>query len=242
MKLTVFPFTMLPIVKVPFILISIVGLQTAVTPPHPPPRQEEKARSTTLEVLLKQRSAPLIVKGFSWGIALAEVAVLVAKYAPDLPYSDVVLSNLTCPGGDAECIRFSPAFLVGAIMTTAGGFIRYQCYQALGSMFTFEMSIRKDHMLVTSGPYGVVRHPGYTGILLAVGLNMRQGSWVRESGVFQTAAMKALTLLTGGLVATITSGLMIRMPKEDEALHRLAGEEWEDWAKKVPYRLIPWVY
>jgi len=36
-------------------------------------------------------------------------------------------------------------------------------------MFTFEMSIRKEHILVTSGPYGVVRHPGYTGALLAIG-------------------------------------------------------------------------
>ena len=38
----------------------------------------------------------------------------------------------------------------------------------MGRMFTFEMSIRRDHKLVTSGPYGVVRHPGYTGILLVV--------------------------------------------------------------------------
>ncbi|KAJ3576758.1 hypothetical protein NP233_g217 [Leucocoprinus birnbaumii] len=237
---------MLPIVKIPFILTSAVGLQTTFTPPHPPPREEEKAKSTTLEVLLKQRSALLIVKSFSWGIALAEVAALVAKYAPGLPYSDVVLSNLIFPGGNAECIRFSPVVLAGAIMTTAGGFLRYQCYQALGSMFTFEMSIRKDHVLVTSGPYGVVRHPGYTGVLLAVGgmllMHGSEGSWVRESRIFQTAAMKALTLLTGGLAATIISGLMARMLKEDEALHQLAGKEWEDWAKKVPYRLIPWVY
>jgi len=53
-------------------------------------------------------------------------------------------------------------------MVTLGGLIRLECYRQLGTMFTFEMSIRKDHMLVTSGPYGIVRHPGYTGILLVI--------------------------------------------------------------------------
>ena len=53
-------------------------------------------------------------------------------------------------------------------MASLGGLIRYKCYRALGTMFTFEMSIRKDHMLVTSGPYSIVRHPGYTGIFLVV--------------------------------------------------------------------------
>lgn len=53
---------MLPLVKVPCILVAMVGLQVAVTPPHPPPKEDEKAASTKLEVALKQRSAPLMVK------------------------------------------------------------------------------------------------------------------------------------------------------------------------------------
>lgn len=224
----------------------MVGLQAAVTPPHPPPTENERAKSTSLEVLIRQRSGPLLVKAFSLSVALAEVAVIAAKYAPNLPYSDIMLSYLIFPGGSAERIRASPQFLFGAFMTTLGGFIRHKCYQALGSMFTFEMSIRKDHILVTSGPYAVVRHPGYTGILLAISgmllMHGSEGSWVRESGAFETTVMKALTLLTGGLVATITTGLMKRMPKEDEAMHQLAGKKWDDWARRVPYKLIPWIY
>jgi len=30
------------------------------------------------------------------------------------------------------------------------------------------MSIRNNHKLVTSGPYAIVRHPGYTGVMLVV--------------------------------------------------------------------------
>ncbi|KAM5531771.1 hypothetical protein V8D89_014541 [Ganoderma adspersum] len=31
--------------------------------------------------------------------------------------------------------------------------------------FTFEVIIKDDHKLITSGPYSYVRHPSYTGIL-----------------------------------------------------------------------------
>lgn len=55
--------------------------------------------------------------------------------------------------------------VVGTLLATIGGYIRWTCYCALGRLFTFEMSIRDDHTLVTDGPYAWVRHPGYTGVL-----------------------------------------------------------------------------
>lgn len=51
-----------PLFRLPCILVAMVGLNTTATPPHPPPRAEEIAPSTTLEVLIKQRIGPLIVK------------------------------------------------------------------------------------------------------------------------------------------------------------------------------------
>ena len=147
-------------------------------------------------------------------------------------------------------------------MVTLGGLIRLECYRQLGTMFTFEMSIRKDHMLVTSGPYGIVRHPGYTGILLVISgmlllhasevslywqqrllpLNVSQGSWLRESGVLNIKVIKIFLGFFCGLVATMMVGLLSRMSKEDKALYLLAGKEWEDWAERVPYRLFPSIY
>ncbi|KXN90877.1 Protein-S-isoprenylcysteine O-methyltransferase B [Leucoagaricus sp. SymC.cos] len=224
----------------------MVGLQTAITPPHAPPTKEEKAKSTKLEFLLKQRSGPLLVKGFCWGAALAEAGVLVAQYSPSLPGSEFLLSTLILPGGAAEQIIPSPQFFFGAFMTAFGGLIRYKCYKALGSLFTFEMSIRRDHVLVITGPYSVVRHPAYAGILLAFGglllMHGSEGSWVRESGVLETVAMRVMVVLTIVLGGTIITGLLSRMSKEDEALHQFAGKEWEDWARRVPYKLIPWIY
>lgn len=33
-----------------------------------------------------------------------------------------------------------------------------------------------------------------------------------------------------------------RVPLEDEMLYNALGEEWESWAKRVKYRLVPGVY
>lgn len=37
----------------------------------------------------------------------------------------------------------------------------------------------------------------------------------------------------------ITTGLLARMSKEDEALKKTFGQDWIEWATKVPYKLIP---
>ncbi|KAF9231526.1 hypothetical protein BU15DRAFT_29738, partial [Melanogaster broomeanus] len=39
-----------------------------------------------------------------------------------------------------------------------------------------------------------------------------------------------------------TSFVIMRMPEEDRMLKRAFGKEWERWAERVRYRLIPGVY
>lgn len=43
-------------------------------------------------------------------------------------------------------------------------------------------------------------------------------------------------------VSTLTTGLMLRMSKEDIALKKEFGNQWDNWARIVPYSIIPWVY
>ena len=53
-------------------------------------------------------------------------------------------------------------------------------YRQLGRFFVFEASIQKDHELIVSGPYSVVRHPSYTGFFMVAGgwflWNLSKGS------------------------------------------------------------------
>ena len=44
------------------------------------------------------------------------------------------------------------------------------------------------------------------------------------------------------IVSAVSSALLRRMSAEDMALKKLFGQEWVDWAARVPYKLIPWVH
>jgi len=79
-------------------------------------------------------------------------------------------------------------------MTIFGGIIRHMCYQSMGSMFTVERSIRKDHILVTWGPYAIVRHPSYTGLLIVfIGMILIHGTKVRISIISIVTNTKSIT-------------------------------------------------
>jgi len=65
---------------------------------------------------------------------------------------------------------------------------------------------------------------------------------LRESGVLKIAMIKIFLGLYYGLVVAFMFGLLRRMSKEDKALYLLVGKEWEDWAERVPYRLLPSIY
>lgn len=196
-----------------------------------------------------------------WGATLAEIAVILASRTREWSVSQSILATLAAER-NAEQIQVSLPFLLGTVMIILGAFVRDRCYRALGTLFTFEMSIRKDHRLVTSGPYSIVRHPGYTGVLLlvlgivcchtspvsvcacpCVGVAewMYQGSWALECGAFNSQIGQIAAGLYVVLVTVITGGLLSRMSKEDEALKSAFGQAWTDWARRVPYKLVPGV-
>ncbi|KAG5637981.1 hypothetical protein H0H81_002342 [Sphagnurus paluster] len=233
------------LVKIPYILVAMVGLHVTTTAPHPPPLPEERLLSSTVEQLMKQRSGPIIIKTICWSAAFAEILVILASHRPHMSIAQGLLGALALKGTEAK-IELSKPFIFGTLLTALGGLIRSMCYRELGRLFTFEVSIRKEHKLVTSGPYAIVRHPGYIGVVLCViGIIMwhaGSGSWARECGPLDTKIGQGAAIIYLVLVTVITSGLLVRMQSEDQALWEAFGEEWVDWSVRVPYRLIPGVY
>ena len=136
---------------------------------------------------------------------------------------------------------------VGLTLIVLGTWIRLMTYRHMGRFFRFEASIQKDHELIVSGPYSVVRHPSYTGyILLSVGWlpwQLSKGSWIVESGLWNSMSGKLLVVTYFSAVNIFLSFFILaRMSKEDKALRNQFGEKWEDWAKKVPYSVFPGIY
>ncbi len=90
---------------------------------------------------------------------------------------------------------------------------------------TVRIQTDRGHSVCDSGPYRIVRHPGYAGNLLALpGMVLALGSvWI----------------LIPAIIALIIT--VIRTSLEDRTLQEeLPG--YQDYVQRVRYRLIPWIY
>ncbi|KAI0372281.1 hypothetical protein BV20DRAFT_940449, partial [Pilatotrama ljubarskyi] len=144
----------------------------------------------------------------------------------------------------AKHVRITPTFALGWLLIMSAGALRLACYRAMGKHFTFQITIREDHRLVTRGPYSVVRHPGYSALLMIVLGTMLtffgSGSWLWECGVLATPIGKAFGIAwVADLLYVPVVMVFFRLKAEDELLKKEFGKEWEEWAKRTPYWLIP---
>ena len=57
------------------------------------------------------------------------------------------------------------SFWLGAAVTVAGFLFAVWAREHLGRNWSRSVTIKQGHELITTGPYAVVRHPIYTGIL-----------------------------------------------------------------------------
>jgi protein-S-isoprenylcysteine O-methyltransferase Ste14 len=115
---------------------------------------------------------------------------------------------------------------VGLIVLWCGVALRLWSFHTLGRYFTLTVRTSPDQPVISTGPYRVLRHPSYTGILLAVtGLGFFIGNWL------------SVVALTGCLAA----GLVYRIRIEEEAMLSDLGERYRDFAA-TRKRLIPYVW
>ncbi|HEX3427000.1 MAG TPA: isoprenylcysteine carboxylmethyltransferase family protein [Acidimicrobiales bacterium] len=115
---------------------------------------------------------------------------------------------------------------VGLVFLWCGIALRFWSFQTLGRYFTFTVQTSADQPVITDGPYRVLRHPSYAGILLAVvGIGLFVGNYL------------SLACLTGA----VACGLVYRIHVEEQALLRDLGERYRTYAA-THKRLVPFVW
>jgi protein-S-isoprenylcysteine O-methyltransferase len=62
----------------------------------------------------------------------------------------------------------APVVVGGGLLTVAGLLLCVWARVVLGSNWSGTVTIKQDHQLIMRGPYQIVRHPIYTGLLLAL--------------------------------------------------------------------------
>lgn len=93
----------------------------------------------------------------------------------------------------------------------------------LGRLWSSSVTRKADHHVVDTGPYGIVRHPIYTGIILAS---------------IATAAMRGTAAAWLG-AAVMTTGWVIKARLEEQFLREQLGpESYGEYARRVPM-LVP---
>jgi len=242
------------LLKIPFIVSQLVAFHVMFTPPNRAPSTKEQIKhhhwsERYLNIMLTLRWLDYVKAAF-WLAGLAEIAVILANHYAYHSASSFVLEHLlfsaVSGSKNGDTIGLTVPAVIGSILVTAGGVIRAWCYRSLDRFFTFELSIRSKHSLVTTGPYAFVRHPSYSalfvGALGCVLVVFGHGGWVRESGVLSIAVGKVAAGLWILEVAFITHLLILyRVEREDNMLRETFGEEWDNWAKRVPWKLMPGV-
>jgi len=126
---------------------------------------------------------------------------------------------------DAGALPGPPEVLagVGLAVMWVGLALRAWSIQYLGGLFSAVVVLKPDHRLVTTGPYRFVRHPSYSGALLAaLGFGVALGHWT--------------SLLV--LVLTWAIGLTYRIRVEEAAMLDAFGPEYAAYRARTRW-IVP---
>ncbi|KDQ58599.1 hypothetical protein JAAARDRAFT_128755 [Jaapia argillacea MUCL 33604] len=231
--------------KIALLLAVAASTHISATPPQPAPSNENKVKMTFGQAVFTNsiRYSMAALKYVVWLGSLLECALLLAIAYPS-PHSTQIIHALS--PHHLPNLHMTPMFLLGSFLCIFASTLRSLCYRELGRHFTFEMSIFDNHKLVQTGPYSIVRHPSYLGTVTGLpGIALTyfgRHCLIAESGWMGTLSGKAFVGFWLFYLAFASSSVVMRAPVEDECLRKQFGKEWDNWAKRVPSRIIPGIY
>lgn len=118
------------------------------------------------------------------------------------------------------------ALWVGCALFGSGLALRWYAILYLGRFFTVNVAIHSRHEVVDTGPYRLIRHPSYSGALIAfLGLALCLGNWLSL----------ALVMLP------IVWAFGRRIAVEENALASALGSPYVNYMRRTK-RLAPYLY
>lgn len=120
-------------------------------------------------------------------------------------------------------IGYLPRQIIGLLIFANGLGLRYVAVKQLGRLFTTDVSIYTNHQLIVAGPYRWVRHPAYTGLIIAfAGAGLAMGDFI------------ALAILT----IPVTVAFNYRITIEESFLVKKFGKDYQEYRQQTK-KLLP---
>ena len=139
----------------------------------------------------------------------------------------IAISLIAAPLLNSFRIFTVPAIVayLGLVILILGIVFRATAMIELGKSYTRALIVVKNQRLVTTGLYKYIRHPGYSGTMLAgIGFAMAQGN----------------LLIVLFVIILMSSVYVLRIRQEEEMLRSVFGKKYDTYAKRTK-RLIPFV-
>jgi protein-S-isoprenylcysteine O-methyltransferase Ste14 len=117
-------------------------------------------------------------------------------------------------------------FWLGIVLMYAGIALRLYAIKVLGRSFTTSVAVAPEQTVIEAGPYRLIRHPSYTGILITLlgfGLSLTN-NW--------------LSLLA--IIGCALIGFSYRIRVEEHVLQEHLGQRYGEYMRRTK-RLIPFV-
>ena len=115
---------------------------------------------------------------------------------------------------------------IGLIFVMFGFSLRQWSIKILGKFFTPVVNIQKDQRIIQTGPYKLIRHPSYTGLLIeVVGVGLFLSNWISTIIIF----------------ILLFSSLTYRIKIEEKVLINEFGSEYSNYIRNTK-KLIPYIF
>ncbi len=189
----------------PVVLPSIIGFIIFVLELILTWKKRSKARTATRV----DRST----LAFIWGIVLTSILTAIPFGWYHIP-----------PGLAFSLSQVEIDFCI--VLLLAGLMLRCWSVYTLGSFFTVNVAIHREHRLISAGPYALLRHPSYTGLLLellALGIS------------YQHVLSLAIVVIPTVIM------LLVRIQMEERVLSQHLGQQYSDYQNQT-YALLPYLY
>ncbi|RHZ86638.1 hypothetical protein Glove_48g51 [Diversispora epigaea] len=150
--------------------------------------------------------------------------------------------------------KWDNKFIVVSISITIGIILRLWSFKVLDEFFTFDLTIKKDHKLITHGPYRYLIHPAYAASLFtcpyiiyvttqfAPFIKLYEPSlsipYLTMSFLISTGHPSSIMfkILTASTIITLSN----RMRNEEAMMKKHFGKEWDEFVK-TRWRIIPYL-